>query len=105
MALDFPNSPTVGQLFPTSPAPGTPQFRWDGTAWSSAGIGISSYRLPVYTVAALPVGVAGSEAFASNCRVFNGAGVQEGAAAGTGGLVVHNGIAWKIAGTNVTAIA
>ena len=104
MALDFPSPATVGQLFPVSPAPGTPQFRYDGTAWSSVGI-ISSYRLPVYTVAALPTGVAGSEAFASNCRMFNGAGVQEGAGAGTGGLVTHNGAVWKIAGTNVTAVA
>jgi hypothetical protein len=38
MALDFPSSPTTGQLFPVSPAPGTPQFRWDGTAWSSVGV-------------------------------------------------------------------
>jgi hypothetical protein len=39
MALDFPNTPFVGQLFPTSPAPGQPQFRWDGTAWTSTGVG------------------------------------------------------------------
>jgi hypothetical protein len=58
-----------------------------------------------FTVATLPAGVTGRMVWCSNCRVFNGAGVQEGAAAGTGGLVTYNGSAWKIAGTNVTAVA
>jgi hypothetical protein len=58
-----------------------------------------------FTVATLPAGAAGKSVWCSNCRVFNGAGVQEGAAAGTGGFVTHNGTAWKIAGTNITAIA
>jgi hypothetical protein len=39
--LDFPNSPTVGQLFPVSPPAGTPQFRWDGTAWSAASTALT----------------------------------------------------------------
>src|SRR6478752_1751321 len=39
MALDFPNAPTVGQLFPASPAPGTPQWQWNGTLWTAAGVG------------------------------------------------------------------
>nr|WP_295470266.1 hypothetical protein [Mesorhizobium sp.] len=64
------------------------------------------FNLRSYTVAALPTpGTAGRMAWASNCRVFNGAGTQEGAAAGTGGLVTDNGTNWKIAGTNVTAVA
>jgi hypothetical protein len=59
-----------------------------------------------YTVAALPTpGTAGRLAYASNLRVFNGAGTQEGAGLGTGGQVVDNGTNWKIAGTNVTAVA
>lgn len=59
-----------------------------------------------FTVATLPTGVAaGNTAFATNCRVFNGVGTQEGAGAGTGGLVTYNGSAWKIAGTNITAVA
>lgn len=59
-----------------------------------------------FTVGALPTpGVAGRTAWASNCRAFNGAGTQEGPATGTGSLVVDNGSAWKIAGTNVTAVA
>lgn len=64
------------------------------------------FNLRSYTVATLPTpGTAGRVAWASNCRVFNGAGVQEGAGLGTGGLVTDNGTAWKIAGTNVTAVA
>lgn len=63
------------------------------------------HRLRSYTVAALPTpGTAGRAAYASNLRVFNGAGTQEGAGAGTGGAVHDNGTNWKIAGTNVTAI-
>ena len=33
MALDFPASPTVGQLYPAVPTPGQPQYKWDGNAW------------------------------------------------------------------------
>lgn len=62
-------------------------------------------KLKSYTVATLPTGVAGDMVFATDCRVFNGAGTQEGAGTGTGGVVSHNGTAWKIAGTNVTAVA
>lgn len=58
-----------------------------------------------FTVATLPAGTIGQRVFASNCRMFNGAGVQEGAGVGTGGMVGYNGTAWKIAGTNVTAVA
>jgi hypothetical protein len=59
-----------------------------------------------FTVGTLPAGSnAGDTVYASNCRVFNGGGTQEGAGAGTGGLVSYNGSAWKIAGTNVTAVA
>lgn len=64
------------------------------------------YNARSYTVATLPTpGTVGRVAWASNCRVFDGAGVQEGAGLGTGGLVTDNGTAWKIAGTNVTAVA
>jgi len=58
-----------------------------------------------FTVAGLPAGTTGLSVWCSNCRVFNGAGTQEGAGGGTGGLVTYNGTAWKIAGTNITAIA
>lgn len=58
-----------------------------------------------FTVGTLPAGVTGKTVFCSNVRVFNGAGTQEGAAAGTGGLVTYNGTAWKVEGTNITAVA
>src|SRR6185436_2153308 len=59
-----------------------------------------------YTVANLPsTAKAGSNVFASNCRVFNGTGTREGAGSGTGGLVTWNGSAWTVAGTNVAAAA
>lgn len=50
-------------------------------------------------------GVAGWTAFATDCCMFDGTGTQEATGMGTGGLVTHNGTAWKIAGTNVTASA
>lgn len=33
MALDFPNSPLVGQLYPSPAIGGVPQWRWDGAEW------------------------------------------------------------------------
>ena len=35
MAMVFPSSPTVGQLYPATATPGYPQYRWNGTAWIS----------------------------------------------------------------------
>ncbi|TDR90279.1 hypothetical protein [Enterovirga rhinocerotis] len=68
---------------------------------------IAAASLPSFTVATLPAAnmQVGHTAWASNCRAFNGAGTQEGAGAGTGAVVTWNGSVWKIAGTNVTAIA
>ena len=60
-----------------------------------------------YTVATLPApGAAGRVVFCSNARMqTTTAGALEAAGAGTGGLVTDNGSAWKIAGTNITALA
>ncbi|MDR3494082.1 MAG: DUF2793 domain-containing protein [Ancalomicrobiaceae bacterium] len=59
-----------------------------------------------YTVATLPAaGTAGRMVHCSNARMFNGTGTLEGTGSGTGGLVVDNGAAWKIAGTNITVSA
>jgi hypothetical protein len=33
MSINFPNSPTVGQLYPATPTPGIPQWLWDGSSW------------------------------------------------------------------------
>ena len=62
-------------------------------------------KLKSYTVATLPSGQAGDTAYASDLRVFDVVGTQESAGAGTGGVVCHNGSNWKVAGTNVTAVA
>lgn len=80
--------------------PGTDSLLVGGSVAVGAAL-----KLKNYTVAGLPAGVAGDTAYATNCRVFNGAGAQEGAGAGTGGIASHNGTAWKIAGTNITAVA
>lgn len=63
-------------------------------------------RVRVCIVAELGSGRPGEEAFASDCRMFNGTGTQEGLGAGTGGHVTCNlaGI-WKITGTNIAAMS
>ena len=80
-----------------------------GPGTSSPGAGVFSVTNQIqfgsFTVSTLPTGAAGQTVFCSNCRVFNGAGTQEGAGVGTGGLVSYNGTAWKIVGTNITAVA
>ena len=87
------------------------QFNVDGDVRMSVNAGSLrmlngiTLRFATYTVATLPAGSTGDTVFATNCRVFNGAGTQEGAGLGTGGLVTYNGAAWKIEGTNVTAVA
>lgn len=82
----------------------------NGKLTSVPGSTIGASAVPTYTVAGLPSGVAGAVAFATNCCAFTGATnggsmVRENPGAGTGALVTHNGTAWKIAGTNVTASA
>ena len=37
MALNFPNAPAVGALWPSPAVVGVPVYRWDGIAWSSSG--------------------------------------------------------------------
>jgi hypothetical protein len=41
MALNFPDTPTVGQIFPSPPQVGVPQWQWDGNEWVSASAGVS----------------------------------------------------------------
>lgn len=33
MGINFPNAPTIGQLYPQPALPGVPVYRWDGQAW------------------------------------------------------------------------
>jgi len=35
MGFNFPNTPTVGDLYPTPALPGVPQYRWDGAVWTT----------------------------------------------------------------------
>jgi hypothetical protein len=35
MALDFPNSPSVGQLYPSPAVAGVPVYKWNGTTWDA----------------------------------------------------------------------
>lgn len=80
--------------------PGADNLLVSGIAQAVSGVIPGSF-----TVAGLPAGATGKTVWCSNCRVFNGAGTQEAAAGGTGGLVSYNGSAWKIAGTNINAVA
>jgi hypothetical protein len=74
--------------------------------WGTLEMQTGKVAFKSFTVGTLPSGAArGETVYASNCRVFNGAGVQERTGAGSGALVSYNGSAWKIAGTNVTAVA
>lgn len=59
-----------------------------------------------FTVASLPDSArVGEWAYATDLRVFDGAGTQETASNGTGGLVSWNGDDWVIVGTNIVAAA
>jgi hypothetical protein len=37
VAINFPNAPTVGQLYPQPAAAGVPVWQWSGSAWVSVG--------------------------------------------------------------------
>jgi len=39
MALNFPDSPTVGQTFPSPAQAGVPVWKWDGTEWVPSNLG------------------------------------------------------------------
>lgn len=47
MALDFPNSPTTGQLFPSPAVVGVPTYRWDGTEWVAGSGGAAGTAIYV----------------------------------------------------------
>lgn len=46
-ALNFPNAPSVGDLYPQPAVAGVPVYRWDGNAWSTQGAPLD--KTPVYT--------------------------------------------------------
>jgi len=45
MPIDFPASPTVGQMFPATPIAGVPTYIWDGEKW----VGLLSFGQIVST--------------------------------------------------------
>jgi hypothetical protein len=47
MGMNFPNTPTVGQQWPSPPVPGQPVYRWDGTVWGS--LGAQPGKMPIYS--------------------------------------------------------
>jgi hypothetical protein len=53
MAMDFPNTPTVGQVWPSPAVAGQPVYKWDGTVWSS--LGAQPGKMPVYTDGSSPM--------------------------------------------------
>jgi hypothetical protein len=59
-ALDFPNSPSVGQIFPSPAIAGTPQYKWDGTVWamvtSSTFVGVPSGTVMLFCQPTAPTG-------------------------------------------------
>jgi hypothetical protein len=53
MGMNFPNSPSTGQQWPSPAVAGQPVYRWDGTVWSS--LGVQPSRMPVYTDGSSPM--------------------------------------------------
>jgi len=61
--LDFPPSPTVGQLYPDPPVTGQPTYKWDGAQW----LAYRASGTPGLTVPAAPF-----DALAYNGMQVNG---------------------------------
>jgi hypothetical protein len=56
MAMNFPNSPTVGDKYPTSPIAGQPQYTWNGTLWTTHGVAPPGPgKVPVWTDGSSPM--------------------------------------------------
>jgi len=56
-ALDFPSSPTVGQIYPSPAVVGVPTYTWNGTAWVvNAGPYLPSGTITDFFQAAAPTG-------------------------------------------------
>ena len=47
MAIDFPNAPFLGQIYPLTPlAPGETTYLWDGEKWTNSGPGTGVLDFP-----------------------------------------------------------
>ena len=56
MAFDFPNTPNVGDKYPTSPGPGVPQYTWNGTMWTTHGVAPPGPgKVPIWTDGSNPM--------------------------------------------------
>ena len=77
MALDFPASPSVGQVFPAVSVTGAPQYVWDGNKWTQAittgggggGTAAATSFVPVGEVAATNVQTAIAEVDAEKVSI------------------------------------
>jgi hypothetical protein len=56
MAMNFPNSPSVGDKYPVSPGVGQPQYVWNGTLWTTHGVSPPGPgQVPVMTDGSTPM--------------------------------------------------
>jgi hypothetical protein len=56
MAMDFPNTPAVGDKYPVSPTTGQPQYTWNGTLWTTHGVAPPGPgKVPVWTDGTAPM--------------------------------------------------
>src|ERR1700741_2145101 len=59
MAFDFPNTPNVGDKYPTAPTTGQPQYIWNGTLWTTHGVSPPGPgKVPVWTDGSAPMSAA-----------------------------------------------
>lgn len=63
MALDFPSSPTTGQLYPSPAVAGAPVWKWDGSEWVlNTGNGATAFSQFEYTATAGQTSFSGADA-------------------------------------------
>lgn len=54
MGINFPASPTIGDIYPTPAQPGVPQWQWNGTTWKAIIVDTSGYLLKSQNLADVP---------------------------------------------------
>jgi hypothetical protein len=50
MALNFPTSPTYGDLWPSPPVTGLPVWTWDGNEWVTGPLMVLVVSTPTYYI-------------------------------------------------------
>lgn len=85
-ALDFPNTPIVGQTYPSPPVAGQPVYTWNGTAWVANVAGPGSFAsgtVMSFFQAAAPTGWTRVTTYDDSlCRVVGSATPASGGANG-----------------------